>query len=39
MHLAAGIWKENKDMRMNKDIKINIKTVQGNQINKSLRFE
>jgi hypothetical protein len=39
MHLAAGIWKENKDMRMNKKIKINIKTVQGNQINKSLRFE
>ena len=39
MHLAAGIWKENKDMRMNKDIKINIKTIQGNQINKSLRFE
>ena len=39
MHLAAGIWKGNKDMRMNKDIKINIKTVQGNQINKSLRFE
>jgi hypothetical protein len=39
MHLAAGIWKDNKDMRMNKDIKINIKTVQGNQINKSLRFE
>jgi len=26
-------------MRMHKDIKINIKTVQGNQINKSLRFE
>jgi hypothetical protein len=39
MHLAAGIWKENKDMRMNKDIKINIKTIQGSQINKSLRFE
>ena len=39
MHLAAGIWKENKDMRMNKDIKINIKTIQGNQTNKSLRFE
>ena len=39
MHLAAGIWKENKDMRMNKEIKINIKTIQGNQINKSLRFE
>ena len=39
MHLAAGIWRENKDMRMNKEIKINIKTIQGNQTNKSLRFE
>jgi hypothetical protein len=24
---------------MNKDIKINIQTIQGNQINKNLRFE
>ncbi len=38
MHLAAGIWSENKDMRINKDIKIEIKIVQGGEIKKSLRF-
>ena len=38
MHLAAGIWKDNKDMRLNKEIQINIKTVQGKILNKSLRF-
>lgn len=38
MHLAAGIWKENKDMRLNKEITIDIKTLQGNIVNKSLRF-
>ena len=27
MHLAAGIWKDNKDMRLNKSIKIEIKTL------------
>ena len=39
MHLAAGIWKDNQDMRLNKDIKIEIKTLDGKTLNKSLRFE
>ena len=38
MHLAAGIWSGNKDMRLDKDIRIKIKTTSGNEINKSLRF-
>ena len=38
MHLAAGIWKNNKDMRLNKEIEIDIKTLQGKILNKSLRF-
>ncbi len=38
MHLAAGIWKNNKDMRLNKEIEIDIKTIQGKILNKSLRF-
>ena len=38
MHLAAGIWKDNKDMRLNKEIKIDIKTIKGKILNKSLRF-
>ena len=36
MHLAAGIWKDNKDMRLDKDIKIDIKTLTGKILNKSL---
>ena len=39
MHLAAGIWKNGKDMRINKDVKITIKTVEGKNIEKSLRYE
>ena len=39
MHLAAGIWKNKQDMRVNKDIKIEIKTLDGKILNKSLRFE
>ena len=39
MHLAAGIWKNDQDMRVNKDIKIEIKTLDGKILNKSLRFE
>ncbi len=39
MHLAAGIWKDNLDMRLNKDVKIEIKTLDGKILNKSLRFE
>ena len=38
MHLAAGIWSDNKDMRVDKNVKIKIKTVQGDQLYKSLRF-
>ena len=38
MHLAAGIWFEKKDMRVNKNIKIDIKTTSGETIKKSLRF-
>ena len=39
MHLAAGIWKDNQDMRLNKDVQIDIKTLDGKTLNKSLRFE
>jgi len=38
MHLAAGIWKNNKDMRLNKDIEIEIQSLEGKILNKSLRF-
>jgi len=38
MHLAAGIWDGDKDMRLNKDVKINVKTLQNNIQPKSLRF-
>ena len=38
MHLAAGIWKDNKDMRINKNIKIEIENLEGKKISKSLRF-
>ena len=39
MHLAAGIWKEGKDMRLDKSVKIEIKSLDNNAISKSLRFE
>ena len=38
MHLAAGIWKENRDMRLDKEVKINIQTLKNNTTSKSLRF-
>ena len=38
IHLAAGIWKNNKDMRLNKDIKVELTTLEGKIINKSLRY-
>ncbi len=38
MHLAAGIWQDDKDMRLSKDLKIDIKTLQNNVQSKSLRF-
>ena len=38
MHLAAGIWRDGKDMRINKNIKIDIKTLENETVTKSLRF-
>ena len=38
MHLAAGIWKDKKDMRLHKEITIDIKTLKGKTLSKSLRF-
>jgi hypothetical protein len=38
MHLAAGIWDNDKDMRLHKEVKINIKTLKDETIIKSLRF-
>ncbi len=37
IHLAAGIWENGTDMRVDKNIKINIKTLEGKIIKKSLR--
>ena len=38
MHLAAGIWQDSNDMRLNKSVKINIKTLENKSLVKSLRF-
>ena len=38
MHLAAGIWKDGKDMRLDKDVQIEIETLNNNKVEKSLRF-
>jgi len=38
MHLAAGIWKDGKDMRTDKSIQIQLKTLDNKIINKSLRY-
>jgi len=38
MHLAAGIWDSGKDMRLHREVKINIKTIQQKILSKSLRF-
>ena len=38
MHLAAGIWRDGKDMRVNKDIKIEIDTTENTSVLKSLRY-
>ena len=38
MHLAAGIWKDGKDMRIDKSIQVEIQTTDNKKINKSLRF-
>jgi len=39
MHLAAGIWIDGKDMRLNKDLNIDIETIKGDRVTKSLRFK
>ena len=39
MHLAAGIWKDDKDMRLNKNIQIEIKNLENKKILKSLRYQ
>ena len=39
IHLASGIWKEGKDMRTDKSVKVSIKTLNDKLISKSLRFE
>ena len=38
MHLAAGIWKDQKDMRIDKSIKIKLKTLNNSTVTKSLRY-
>jgi hypothetical protein len=38
MHLAAGIWDGDRDMRIDKNVKINIQSIQKNLLSKSLRF-
>ncbi len=38
IHLAAGLWRDKKDMRLNKDVKIELDTLEGKKIEKSLRF-
>ena len=38
LHLAAGIWKDGKDMRVDKNIKIEIETLSNKKIFKSLRY-
>tara|TARA_B100001057_G_scaffold499485_1_gene610342 strand:+ start:865 stop:1776 length:912 start_codon:yes stop_codon:yes gene_type:complete len=38
IHLAAGIWRDGKDIRTNKDIKIEIRTLENKTILKSLRY-
>ena len=39
IHLAAGIWKDGKDMRINKSIEIEIESLDNKKIKKSLRFK
>ena len=39
MHLAAGIWVDKKDMRINKDLKIDIETLKADTVKKSLRYK
>ena len=38
MHLAAGIWKDKKDMRMDRNIQIEVKALKNKKVLKSLRY-
>ena len=38
MHLAAGIWRDGKDMRVDKSVKIEVETLDNKKIIKSLRY-
>ena len=38
MHLAAGIWKDGKDMRVDKNIQIELKNLNNKVVIKSLRY-
>ena len=38
IHLAAGIWRDGKDMRIDKSIKIDLETLKKNKVYKSLRY-
>jgi len=38
MHLAAGIWDGDNDMRLDKEVKIEIQSIQKKLLSKSLRF-
>ena len=37
MHLAAGLWDGDKDMRLNKEVKIRIQSIKKEVLFKSLR--
>ena len=39
MHLAAGIWVDKTDMRVSKNLKIEIETLSGEKLSKSLRYQ
>ena len=39
IHLAAGLWKDGKDMRIDKSVEIDVKTLSKKTISKSLRFK
>jgi len=38
LHLAAGIWKDGKDMRIDRNVKIEVETLDNKKIVKSLRY-
>ena len=39
MHLAAGMWKDGKDMRIDKKIEIDIENLDNKKVKRSLRFK